>query len=81
MDPEMAFLKHVHQWANSQCTWKKSLCVVVVCQVKIGPNSNNQKTSLRVHLIRMKFVLFVLCTKYEVQKVQWVLPRPHKMKF
>jgi hypothetical protein len=33
----MAFFKHVYQWANSQYTWKKSLCVRVVCQVNIGP--------------------------------------------
>jgi hypothetical protein len=37
----MAFLKHVYQWANSQCTWKKSLCVGVVCQVaKTGPKES-----------------------------------------
>ena len=43
--------------------------------------------ALREHIIRMKIVLFVLCTlyfqstKYNAQKVQWVSPQHNKMKF
>ncbi len=44
----MAFFIHVHQWPNSQHTWTKTLCVCVVCQVKMGPYSSFQMDISRI---------------------------------